>query len=92
MWLFTRSVWRAMSKPPTRARPDGRAEDAAQHADRGRLAGAVRSEEAEHGAGGDPQVDVVDGDEVAEDPRQALHLDRGRGHVAASVSRRAPCV
>ena len=41
---------RTMSKPPTVPPPDGRPQDAAQHADRRRLAGAVGSEEAEHRA------------------------------------------
>jgi len=70
MRLFTCSASRRMSKPPRCAASVGA--DAAQHADGGRLARAVRPQEPEHRAAGDLQVDVVDRDETLEDARQAL--------------------
>jgi hypothetical protein len=46
-----------------------------QHPQGGRLAGAVRAEEAEDLAGGDVEGDVVDGDHVVEALRESLDLD-----------------
>ena len=51
-----------------------------QHADRGGLAGAVRSEQAEHGPGRHVEVDAAQGHDVAEPLRQALHQDRRLAH------------
>ena len=68
------------------ARARGRREQPAQHADRGRLARAVRAQEAEHLALLDRQRDVVDRDEGAERAREVDQLD-GR----ASGSRRRGC-
>ena len=53
----------------------GRVRQPEQRADQGRLAGAVRAEEAEGDAGGDRQVDAVDGDAVAELLGQPARLD-----------------
>ena len=53
----------------------GRRQQAGQHPDRRRLAGAVRAEEAEDAAAGDVEADRVDGGEAAEPPRHAAHRD-----------------
>src|SRR6185437_1190504 len=42
-----------------------RRDDAGQAAERGRLAGAVRADEAEHLAAGDVELEAADGGEVA---------------------------
>jgi hypothetical protein len=55
--------------------------DTADHPHRRGLAGPVRAEEAERFARGDVEVDVVDGDELAEALRQAAGRDQG-GFVA----------
>src|SRR5690606_16963205 len=55
--------------------PARRLEDAAQHADRRRLAGAVRAEDAEDLSLGHAQRDVAHGHEVAEAPTEVLRLD-----------------
>ena len=53
----------------------GRLEDAAEHADDGGFAGAVRAEETEDRAALDGEADVIDGGEVAEAFRQPVALD-----------------
>ena len=69
------------------ARSAGRRQEADQHFHRRRLAAAVRAEEAEDLAARDSETDVIDGDEIAEPPRQTLRLDRrrlvGRSHARA---------
>ena len=57
-----------------------RLEEPHHHADRGRLAGAVPPEEAEHGAGLDLEAQVVDGDQRAVGLPEVLDPD----HVPAS--------
>ena len=46
--------------------PGARPQQAAQHADDGRLAGAVRADEAHDFAAGDAKAHMIDGGEVAE--------------------------
>src|SRR5207247_5023681 len=46
--------------------PAGGGVDARQHVEEGRLAGAVRTDEAHDGAGGNGEVELGDGDEAAE--------------------------
>src|SRR5690606_11771075 len=68
-----------------------RREEADQHLDRGGLAGAVGTEEAEHLAGCDGEGEVVDGGEAPESAGEAADRDRrvaGQGipaHAAAST-------
>ena len=52
-----------------------RAQQAAQHADDGRFAGAVRADEAHDLAGADAKADVIDRDEGAEAFDQVLGDD-----------------
>ena len=59
----------------------GRLEQGGEHLDGGALAGAVGSQEAEDGAVGDVQGDVIGGDQVAEAAREAKRLD-GEGFAA----------
>ena len=63
-------------------RAAGGREQAAQHAERGRLAGAVGPEQAEDLAALDLEADVIDGGESAEPPDQIVDLDHRlvRGH------------
>src|ERR1019366_7948621 len=58
-----------------------RLRDVHDHADRGRLPGAVRPEETERGAVRDLEVEVVDGGELAEALHDTPERDRGR-HAA----------
>jgi len=58
----------------------GGREEAGEHLDCGGFAGAVRAEEAEELAGGDGEVDVLNGGEVAETAGEACRGDGG-GHV-----------
>ena len=58
----------------------GRGEEAGEHLDGGGFAGAVGAEEAEELTGGDAEVDVLNGGEVAEAAGQVGGGD-GRGHV-----------
>jgi hypothetical protein len=51
-------------------------QEGGEHPDRGRLAGAVRAEQAADGAGGDRQVEPVERPGVAEALVEALGLDR----------------
>ena len=77
---------RVAAEQPRRAL--GRADQAEQHPQRRRLAGAVRAEVAEHVAALDRQVDVVDRDDLAvaldqaraprPAARRSLHRPRGR--------------
>src|SRR5690606_13238509 len=64
-----------------------RREQAAQHADGGRLARSIGPEEAVDMPAWHGEVDVVDRDEAAEAPRQAARADRDIGlrvHFAAA--------
>src|SRR5690606_17504925 len=65
-------------EPGDRASAAARREDAGQHPDRGRLAGAVRTKKAEDLALGHVERDAVDGDEAAE---TALQLPDRHGDV-----------
>ena len=56
----------------------GGSQQGRQHGDRGGLAGAVWSEEAEDLAPPDREVHVIHGDEVAEPSSKVLDDDRGR--------------
>ena len=59
-----------------------------EHADRRRLAGAVRAEHAVDGAPPDGEVDAVDGAQLAEHLDEALGLDRQLAHeVTSAVTR-----
>jgi hypothetical protein len=69
--------------------PFARREQAAEHADRGRLAGTVRTEETVDIAARHREVDVVDSDERAETLGQAVRADREIG-VAGRVHFPAP--
>ena len=63
---------------------------AAQHAQRGGLAGAVRAEEAVDAARGNVEVDVVDRDLVAEFSRELPRGDRRAVGTATFTATRAP--
>ena len=52
-----------------------------EHADRGRLAGAVGAEEPEHAARRDLEVDAVEGPDVAEGLHETGHADRRLARV-----------
>ena len=59
-------------------RPARRANGRGQHPDRGRLAGSVRAEQAEHLAGRDLEVDALHRlDAAGIDLAKLLHLDHG---------------
>ena len=60
-----------------RVGPQDRGEDA----HRGGLAGAVRAEQPEHGAGRHREVDAVEGDDVAEPLLESFDDDGVRSHV-----------
>jgi hypothetical protein len=60
--------------------PGGGCEEASEHLDGGGFASAVRAEEAEELAGGNGEVDVLDGGEVAETAGEACR-GHGGGHV-----------
>ncbi len=60
-----------------------RREQAGEHLDGGRLAGAVGAEEAEDLALGDLEAHMVDGDEIAERAGEIADLD-GVGHAAST--------
>ncbi|KAG1592198.1 hypothetical protein G6F46_014533 [Rhizopus delemar] len=64
--------------------PRARLQQAAQHADGGRLARAVRAEEAVDLAARHGQVDIVHGQQIAEAPGQALRM---HGNVVAGVQK-----
>ena len=70
----------------------GRREDARQHAERRRLAGAVRAEEPDHLAARDVEGDVVDGGASAEALGEVPGLDHPTASRAAARARssRAP--
>jgi hypothetical protein len=56
----------------------GRGDRGREHADRGRLASAVRAEQAEHLAGNDLEVDALHGFDTARvGLTQLAHIDRG---------------
>ena len=65
------------ARPRSATSPDVALRQTEQRPDHGRLAGAVGAEEAEGDAGGNDQVDAVDGRAVAEPLRQRLGLDDG---------------
>ena len=67
--------WVATSYPPTRARARVGLEQGREDADGGGLAGAVRAEDAEDGAGGNGEVDPVEGLGGAEALPEPLGLD-----------------
>src|ERR1700722_7256640 len=74
--------------------PRARSEQPGQHFDGRRFSGAVGTEEAEELSGGDLQVDVIDGQQVAEAARQTLRGDGGCGvHRTSKSSTRVrfPC-
>src|ERR1019366_4144837 len=54
-----------------------RLRDVHDHADRGRLPGAVRAEETKRGAVRDLEIEVVDGGELPETLHDTLERDRG---------------
>ena len=64
----------ATSKPAEPSAAGGRRHRRGEHADRGRLAGAVRTEQAEHFAGRDVEVDATYGFDAA-GPRLAQRAD-----------------
>ena len=64
--------------------PGGRGKQRAQHRDRGRLAGTVRSEKSEDLARANLQVDARDRNEVAIFLDEALGLDHGVRHALTS--------
>ena len=75
--------------PPTVAVPRGRLQQPAQHADRRGLAGAVAAEKAEDLALPHVERQVIDGDEVAEAPREigdgdGVHWPRARASRASA--------
>ena len=74
----------AMSMPKTRIVTGGRPADAVDHAQRRRLAGAVRAEQAEADAGRDVEVDAVDRHPLAE----ALHDAAGFNDHRLAIARR----
>src|SRR6059036_3496169 len=67
-------------------RPGGRLEQPAQHADRRRLAGAVRTEQAEDFARLDAEGEGIDRGERAEAPREVAGLDGGLNHGSSGIS------
>ena len=71
----------------------GRSQEAEDGVDDGGLAGAVRTEEGDGLAGGDLQVQVVDGEHVAVADREAGDgQGRGSGHATSVARRGAPAV
>jgi hypothetical protein len=68
----------------------GRLQQAAQHPDGGRLAGAVAAQKAEDLSRLHVERHMVDGHEIAEAPRQVANFDRRcLGHRPTARSRRA---
>ena len=68
--------------------PDGagrRPDEAGQQIEAGRLARAVRANQADDLAFGDGQIDMVDGGESAEIPGEALRFEKGPGAHAAEL-------
>ena len=70
--------------PPTGGGAGRGPQQAAEHADRRGLAGAVAAEEAEDLAGADVERHVVDGDEAAESAREVPDFDRVHRPIALS--------
>src|SRR5206468_3910187 len=64
-------------------------DDVVDHAQRRRLAGAVRAEDAVDDAARDRERDPVDGDVVAEALDDALDDERRRGHAASPTTQRS---
>jgi hypothetical protein len=72
--------------------PAARLEHPEDHVDRGRLAGPVRTEQADDLAGRDVKADAVHGPHVAERLFQALDLEDGRRgpiHLPAGIRQSA---
>ncbi len=67
-----------IGRPNSLAYPSVAGSRPRQHLHRRRFAATVGAEEAEDLAPLDPEIDVIDRDEIAEPPRQSLGLDRGR--------------
>ena len=65
----------------------GRRQEAGQHLHRRGLAAAIVDEEAEDFAGRDAEIDVIDGDEIAEPPRQSFCSMAGTSSGVAIRSR-----
>src|SRR5689334_2873781 len=61
----------------------GRRQQARQHPDRRRLAGAVGADKTEDVTGRDVERDPVDGDEAAEPPGEIVDLDGALAHAAS---------
>src|SRR6185436_1906145 len=78
-------AWHRMTEH--RALAFARTQQPAQHADRGRLARAVRPEEAVDGRARNIETHVIDGHELAEAPREIVRAD---GWTAGGV--RAHCL
>ncbi len=76
--------------PSTRRLPPLERTDARDHPHRGRLAGAVGTEEPEGLALANGEVDAVDGDEVAEALHETMGLDHGRGRWTPAVGAPSP--
>jgi len=74
----------AVQEDPARAREVETGDEAQASG----LAGARRTQEGEELAVGDAQIDVVDGDDVAEAARDPLELDCDRTAQSAPISRR----
>ena len=72
-----------MTSSPDAGAAAGRAQERRQHADGGRLAGAVRAEEAEDLAFLDVEVDAVDGADVGREAHERLGEDRGQRRLYA---------
>jgi hypothetical protein len=77
MRALTSCGWSTMSKPQTVAEPAGGLEQGREHPQRGRLAGAVRSEEGGEAAGCDVHGQVAHGDDgLARTPAEVLAQSR----------------
>ena len=87
-----------MSSPPKTDGAGRRPQEAGQQIEAGRLAGAVRADEADDLALVDGEVDVVDGGESAEvlgevtrfEKEPASHVGRGSGFRRGAVRHRVP--
>ena len=80
----TRSGSATTSRPATAAVPVGGRGQRGEDADGRGLAGAVVAEQAEHGAGGDVEVEVAQGPEVAEALAEAAGVGRPPAGAAGS--------
>ena len=82
-------VLRDVDAAEARDAAGGRRQQPREHADRRRLAGAVRAEEAEDAAARDVEADLVHGGEVAEPAGDVAHRDDGVAAHAAHAARPA---